>query len=56
MLHSFEPVPGEEGELAAGLHGKQALAAVTDLKRIYGMDHDVRASRGFDELTPASGN
>jgi hypothetical protein len=40
VLHSFTPVPGEEGEMAASPHGKKALAAITDLKRIYGMDYD----------------
>lgn len=46
VLHSFEPVPGEEGEQSWSPHGKKALAAITDLKRIYGMDygmHDLRA-------------
>jgi hypothetical protein len=40
VLHSFTPVPGEEGEMAASPHSKKALAAITDLKRIYGMDYD----------------
>lgn len=46
VLHSFEPVPGEEGEQSWSPHGKKALAAVADLKRVYGMDysmHDLRA-------------
>ena len=46
VLHSFEPVPGEEGEQSWSPHGKKALAAIADLKRIYGMDysmHDLRA-------------
>lgn len=47
VLHSFEPVPGEEGEMAASPHGKRALAAINDLKRIYGMDFDVHATRQF---------
>ena len=38
VLHSFEPVLGQEGEMAASPHGKRALAAIADLKRIYGMD------------------
>ncbi len=49
VLHSFEPVPGEEGEMAASPHGKRALAAIADLKRIYGMDQDVHANRRFQE-------
>ena len=47
VLHSFEPVPGQEGEMAASPHGKRALAAIADLKRIYGMDVDVHATRRF---------
>lgn len=54
VLHSFEPVEGEEGEKAASPHGKQALAAIVDLKRIYGMDFDCHASRRFDEVGSGS--
>ena len=53
VLHSFEPVPGEEGEMAASPHGKKALAAIADLKRVYGMDYDAHAARGFSETTRA---
>ena len=45
VLHSLEPVEGEEGEMAASPHGKKALEAITDLKRIYGMDYDMHALR-----------
>ena len=44
VLHSFEPL-GEVGEQAASQHGKRALAAIADLKRIYGMDYDMHAFR-----------
>jgi hypothetical protein len=47
VLHSFEPVPGQEGEMAASPHGKKALAAIADLKRVYGMDFDAHATRAF---------
>ncbi len=47
VLHSFEPVPGEEGEMAASPHGKRALGAVEDLTRIHSMDFDVHAPRRF---------
>jgi hypothetical protein len=49
VLHSFEPVPGEEGEMCASPHGKRALAAIGDLKRIYGMTYDMHAARRFQE-------
>jgi hypothetical protein len=49
VLHSFEPVPGQEGEMAASPHGKRALEAIADLKRVYGMDYDTHATRQFDE-------
>ncbi len=49
VLHSFEPVLGQEGEMAASPHGKRALAAIADLKRIYGMDFDMHAFRQFQE-------
>jgi hypothetical protein len=47
VLHSFEPVPGQEGEASASPHGQRALAAIADLKRIYGMDYDCHAARQF---------
>ncbi|HWC30842.1 MAG TPA: hypothetical protein VG845_12255 [Dehalococcoidia bacterium] len=52
VLHSFEPIEGEEGEMAASPHSKEALAAIVDLKKIYGMDYDAHATRYFEE--PAS--
>lgn len=61
VLHSFEPVPGEEGEQAWSALGKRSLAAVADLKRVYGLDYDMHAFRRFreaeEELTgPATGD
>jgi hypothetical protein len=49
VLHSFASVPGQEGEMTASPHSKQALAAVTDLKRIYGMDYEVHRYRQFQD-------
>jgi hypothetical protein len=49
VLHSFEPVPGDEGESCASPHGKKALAAIADLKRVYGMEYDSHSARGFSE-------
>ncbi|MGA8427850.1 MAG: hypothetical protein WB801_09750 [Candidatus Dormiibacterota bacterium] len=48
VLHSFDPVPGQEGEASASPHGKKALAALADLKRVYGMDYEVHATRHFE--------
>jgi len=49
VLHSFEAVPGEEGEMAASPHSKRALAAIADLKRIYGMDFDAHTAKRFED-------
>src|ERR1700704_4972142 len=49
VLHSFEPVPGEEGEMAASPHGKRALEVIADLKRIYGMHYETHTARQFRE-------
>jgi hypothetical protein len=45
VLHSFEPLGGEEGEWCASPHSKRALTAIADLKRIYGMNFDVHEMR-----------
>lgn len=55
VLHSFEPVPGEEGEMAASPHGKRALKAIADLKRVYGLDYDMHGFRQFAEPTETCG-
>jgi hypothetical protein len=47
VLHSFDPIKGDEGESCASPHGKRALKAINDLKRVYEMDYDVHASRRF---------
>jgi hypothetical protein len=53
VLHSFEPEPGQEGEWSASPYGKKSLGVIADLKKIYGMDWDVHASRGFEEPVTA---
>lgn len=52
VLHSFEAISGEEGEMAASPHSKRALAAISDLRRIYGMEFDVHATRTFPSDAP----
>lgn len=47
VLHSFDPVPGDEGESCASPHSKRQLQAVGELKRVYSLDHDVHAARDF---------
>jgi hypothetical protein len=43
VLHSFEPVAGQEGEASASPHGRAALRAITDLKKVYGLDYETHA-------------
>lgn len=49
VLHSFEAVPGQEGEMVASPHSKRALAAIGDLKRIYEMDFDAHTAKKFED-------
>lgn len=48
VLHSFEPVAGDEGESCASPHGKRQLAALQELKRVYGVTDDVHAPRAYE--------
>lgn len=41
VLHSFEPVPGDEGESCASPHSKAQLTAIAELREVYGMNKDV---------------
>jgi len=52
VLHSFDPVPGDEGESCASPHSKKQLIAARDLMRIYGMEFDVHASHRFGRDEP----
>jgi hypothetical protein len=54
VLHSFEPEPGQEGEWCASPYSEKTLGVIADLKKIYGMNWDVHASRGFEEPEPAA--
>lgn len=47
VLHSFEPVPGDEGESCASPHSKAALKAIQELGKVYSMNFDVHATRSF---------
>jgi hypothetical protein len=47
VLHSFEPVPGDEGESCASPHSRAQLKAVEDLKKVYGLDYETHSARGF---------
>ena len=47
VLHSFEPVVGDEGESCASPHGKRQLAAIAELKKVYGVTDDVHATRSY---------
>jgi hypothetical protein len=47
VLHSFEPVPGDEGESSASPHGRAQLKAIEDLKRVYGLDYEAHGARDF---------
>lgn len=47
VLHSFEPVPGDEGESSASPHSKAQLRAIADLKKVYGLDYATHSARDF---------
>ena len=47
ILHSFEPVPGDEGESCASPHSKAELKAIEDLKKVYGLDYETHSARDF---------
>ena len=49
VLHSFEAVPGHEGQQCASPHSVASLRAIADLKKVYGMDYDAHASYDFKD-------
>ena len=49
VLHSFEPVPGHEGQQCASPHSQRSLEVIAHLKRAYGMDYGVHANYRFEE-------
>jgi hypothetical protein len=51
VLHSFEPIAGQEGEMAASPHSRKALEVIRDLSKVYEMDSPVHGYRQFHEDT-----
>lgn len=51
VLHSFDPVPGDEGESCASPHSRRELEAIARLRDVYGIDYAVHATRDFAALT-----
>jgi len=49
VLHSFEPVPGDEGESSASPHSQAQLKAIEDLKKVYGLAYETHNARNFSE-------
>lgn len=49
VIHSFDPVPGDEGESCASPHSKRQLKAIADLREVYGMSSDVHWLRPAHE-------
>lgn len=47
VLHSFDPIPGDEGESCASPHSKRALEAIDTLRKMYGVSTDPHAARLF---------
>jgi len=47
VLHSFEPVPGDEGASCASPHSKAELQAIKDLSKVYGLDYEAHSARAF---------
>ncbi len=48
VLHSFDPVPGDEGESCASPHSRRQLETVETLRSIYGVSSDPHCARSFD--------
>jgi hypothetical protein len=55
VLHSFEPVPGDEGESSASPHSKAQLKAIEDLKKVYGLDYAAHSARDFPRQSSPEG-
>lgn len=49
VLHSFDPVPGDEGESCASPHSKRQLEVISTLRQLYDVSSDPHASRDFPQ-------
>ncbi|HWC21072.1 MAG TPA: hypothetical protein VG502_02115 [Flexivirga sp.] len=47
VLHSFDPVAGDEGESCASPHSKRELELIGTLRQLYDVPADSHASRDF---------
>jgi len=56
VLHSFDPVPGDEGESCASPHSRRQLEVVETLRSMYAVSRDPHVARTFardeDDGTP----
>lgn len=48
VMHSFEPVAGDEGESCASAHSRRQLSAIETLRGMYGVSTDPHLTRSFD--------
>ena len=48
VMHSFDPVAGDEGESCASPHSKRQLATVETLRTMYGVSTDPHTTRSFE--------
>ncbi len=49
LLHTFEPVPGQEGQAVASPHAKHTFKVIEELKKKHGLDYDTHANYRFTE-------
>ena len=49
LLHSFEAVPGQEGQAVASPHSRETLHLIDELKRRHGLDYQTHDSYRFRE-------
>ena len=54
VLHSFEPVAGQEGQQCASPHSKKSLKAIEGLKAVYGMEYSTHSCYHFKDVETRS--